>query len=80
VQNGLPASEPVSYFFADHLWLIALRPVGLYASRDASQSWTRLDTGPMAAQFTGVAVTADGAIVAAYLTEGLFLLSLKPMQ
>ena len=91
VQNGLPASEPVSYFFGGHLWLIALRPAGLYASRDASQSWIRLDTGPMAGQFTGVAVTPDlaadvspdsapdsapnSAIVAACLTEGLFLLT-----
>jgi photosystem II stability/assembly factor-like uncharacterized protein len=71
VQNGLPASEPVSYFFGDQLWLIATRAGGLYISRDAAQTWKRLDNGSIAGQFTGAAVTPDGHIVAASLTEGL---------
>jgi photosystem II stability/assembly factor-like uncharacterized protein len=71
VQSGLPAGEPASYFFHNSLCLIAMRAGGLYASRDASQTWERLDTGVITGQFTGAAATADGAIVAASLTEGL---------
>jgi len=71
VQNGLPAGEPVSYFFGDKLWLIATRAGGLYVSRDAAQTWERLDNDSVVGQFTGAVVTPDGHIVAASLTEGL---------
>lgn len=71
VQNGLPASEPISCFFGNRVWVVAMQIGGLYISRDASQTWERLDTGSVMGQFTGVAVTADGNIVAASLTEGL---------
>ena len=71
VQNGLPASEPVSYFFGEKLCLIATRAGGLYMSRDAAHTWERLDGGSVAGQFTGAVVTQDGHIVAASLTEGL---------
>jgi photosystem II stability/assembly factor-like uncharacterized protein len=71
VQNGLTADEPAGYFFDNDLCLIAMRAGGLYASRDASQTWDRLDSGVISGQFTGAAATGDGAIVAASLTEGL---------
>jgi hypothetical protein len=71
VQSGLPASEPVGSFFHGNLVLIALRAGGLYLSRDAAQTWIRLDTGALAGPFTGAAITAGGAITAASLTEGL---------
>lgn len=71
VQNGLPASEPVSYFFDDKSWVLATRAGGLYVSRDAAQTWERLDSGSVAGHFTGAVVTQDGHIIAASLTEGL---------
>jgi len=71
VQNGLPAGEPISYFFADGAWVLAMRGGGLYLSRDASRTWERLDTGALAGPFTGVAVAAGGKLVVASLTEGL---------
>ena len=71
VQNGLPAGEPISCFFGDGVWVVAMQIGGLYVSRDASQTWERFDTGSVMGQFTGTAVTADGNIVAASLTEGL---------
>jgi photosystem II stability/assembly factor-like uncharacterized protein len=71
VQNGLPASEPLAYSFQNGVWVVAMRSGGLYLSRDASQTWERLETGPAAGPFTGVASTADGSLVAASLTEGL---------
>jgi hypothetical protein len=71
VQNGLPAGEPISCFIGDGVWVVAMQVGGLYVSRDASQTWERLDTGSVAGQFTGASVTPDGSIVAASLTEGL---------
>ena len=71
VQSGLPAAEPVSYFRGDGVLLVTMRGGGLYLSRDASQTWERLDTGAVSSQFTGVAFTPGGAIIAASLTEGL---------
>jgi photosystem II stability/assembly factor-like uncharacterized protein len=71
VQSGLPSSEPIAYFFAAQEWAVALRGGGLYVSQDASQTWARVDTGTDAGLFTGVAVTADGSLLAASLTEGL---------
>gem|GEM_PF-479580 len=71
VQNGLPAAEPVAYFFRGTLCLIALRSGGLYLSDDSAQTWERLDSGPLSGQFTGAAATANGTIVAASLAEGL---------
>jgi photosystem II stability/assembly factor-like uncharacterized protein len=72
VQNGIPAGEPISCFFGGGLSLVALRGGGLYLSRDASQTWERLDAGPRAGQFTGSALNARGELVVASLTEGLF--------
>jgi photosystem II stability/assembly factor-like uncharacterized protein len=74
VANGLAVGEPISYFFGDALWLIAIRDGGLYASRDGAQTWERIDCGVVTGQFTGVAVSADGTVVAASLTEGLLRL------
>jgi photosystem II stability/assembly factor-like uncharacterized protein len=71
VQNGLPAGEPISYFFADGAWVLAMRSGGLYLSRDASRTWERVDAGAIAGPFTGVAVAASGKLVVASLTEGL---------
>jgi len=71
VQNGLPASEPIAYFFADAACVVAMRGGGLYLSRDASQTWERLDAGAIAGPFTGIAVAAGGKLVVASLTEGL---------
>lgn len=71
VQNGLPAGEPVAYFFSDGAWVLAMRTGGLYLSRDASQTWERLDAGATVGQFTGVAVVVGGKLVVASLTEGL---------
>src|SRR5271168_4155064 len=71
VQNGLPAGEPIAYFFADAAWVLAMRGGGLYLSRDASQTWERLDTGAIAGPFTGVAVVAEGKLIVASLTEEL---------
>ncbi len=75
VANGLSVGEPISYFFGDGLSLIAIRDGGLYASRDGAQTWERIDRGVVMGQFTGVAVSADGTVVAASLTEGLLRLS-----
>jgi photosystem II stability/assembly factor-like uncharacterized protein len=72
LQNGLPAGEPIAYAFREKLWLIALRAGGLYASRDAGQTWDRLDLGPISGPFSGIAVTRDGRVVSASRTEGLF--------
>jgi photosystem II stability/assembly factor-like uncharacterized protein len=71
VQSGLPSGEPITYFFSKRVSLIAPRSGGLYLSRDATQTWERLDTGALAGQFTGATVTPSGQIVAASLTEGL---------
>jgi photosystem II stability/assembly factor-like uncharacterized protein len=71
VQRGLPAGEPIAHFFIDQLEIIAMRGEGLYVSRDSSQTWDRLDSGQLTGQFTGVVVDAQGALIAASLTEGL---------
>jgi photosystem II stability/assembly factor-like uncharacterized protein len=71
VQRGLPAGEPTAHFFSDALEIIAMRGGGLYASRDASQTWERLDSGPLTGPFTGVVLDAQGALIAASRTEGL---------
>jgi photosystem II stability/assembly factor-like uncharacterized protein len=75
VQNGLPAGEPSSFAFRDGLCVIAMRGGGLYTSRDASQTWDRLDTGAAVGPFTGVAVNASGQLLVASLTEGLLRVS-----
>lgn len=71
VQRGLPAGEPIAHFFIDKLEIIAMRGGGLYASRDSSQTWDRLDSGQLTGPFTGVVVDAQGALIVASLTEGL---------
>src|SRR5258707_14785232 len=71
VQRGLPIGEPITWCFNDSALVIAMRGWGLYVSRDSSQTWDRVDSGELAGQFTGVAVDAQGAIIAAALTEGL---------
>lgn len=71
VQNGLPATEPTVEVLEDGICVVALRTGGLYVSRDATQTWDRLDSGTVAGQFTGVAVTTGRHIVAASLTEGI---------
>jgi photosystem II stability/assembly factor-like uncharacterized protein len=71
VQRGLPAGEPTAHFFIGKLAIIALRGGGLYVSRDSSQSWDRLDSGEFTGQFPGVVLDAQGALIAASLTEGL---------
>jgi photosystem II stability/assembly factor-like uncharacterized protein len=78
VQNGLPAAEPLAYFLGPRAWVVALRGAGLYLSRDASQTWERLDVAPSAGPFTGAAVTPSGDIVAASLTEGLLRYRFRP--
>ncbi len=71
VQSGLSAGEPVAYSFADGLWIVAMRGGGMYISRDASQTWERLDAGAFSAAFTGVALVGEDRLVAASLSEGL---------
>jgi photosystem II stability/assembly factor-like uncharacterized protein len=71
VQRGLPAGEPTVHFFSDKLAIIALRGGGLYVSRDSSETWDRLDSGQLSGQFPGVVLDAQGALIAASLTEGL---------
>ncbi|HZC65936.1 MAG TPA: glycosyl hydrolase, partial [Candidatus Dormibacteraeota bacterium] len=51
--------------------IIAMRGGGLYVSRDASETWDRLDSGELAGEFTGVVMDPEGALIAASLTEGL---------
>ncbi len=73
VQRGLPAGEPVAHFFTDKLQIIAIRGGGLYVSRDAAETWERLDSGEVMGQFTGAAMDTEGALIGASLTEGLLL-------
>lgn len=79
VQSGLPASEPVAYSFADGLWIVAMRGGGMYISRDASQTWERLDSGASSAAFIGVALVGEDRLVAASLSEGLLRRSVAPV-
>jgi photosystem II stability/assembly factor-like uncharacterized protein len=78
VQSGLSASEPVAYSFADRLWIVAMRGGGMYISRDASQTWERLDSDALSAAFTGVALVGEDRLVAASLSEGLLRRSAAP--
>ncbi len=71
MQSGLASGEPIAYFFGDKISLVTLRGGGLYLSRDGLKTWSRLDSGALAGQFTGVALNVNGEIVAASLTEGL---------
>ncbi|HZC65841.1 MAG TPA: hypothetical protein VE545_04665 [Candidatus Dormibacteraeota bacterium] len=71
VQRGLPIGDPVSLFINDKALIIAMRGGGLYVSRDASETWDRLDSGEIAGEFTGVVMDPEGALIAASLTEGL---------
>jgi photosystem II stability/assembly factor-like uncharacterized protein len=73
VQRGLPAGEPMAHFFSGKLQIIAMRGGGLYVSRDAAETWERLDSGEVMGQFTGAAIDTEGALVGASLTEGLLL-------
>jgi photosystem II stability/assembly factor-like uncharacterized protein len=79
VQSGLSAGEPVAYSFADGLWIVAMRGGGLYISRDATQTWERLDLGASSAAFTGVALVGEDRLVAASLSEGLLRRSVAPV-
>jgi photosystem II stability/assembly factor-like uncharacterized protein len=79
VQSGLSAGEPVAYSFADGPWIVAVRGGGMYISRDASQTWERLDSGAFSAAFTGVALVAGDRLVAASLSEGLLRRSVAPV-
>jgi photosystem II stability/assembly factor-like uncharacterized protein len=71
VQRGLPAGEPIAHFFSDKLQIIAMRGGGLYVSRDASETWERLDSREIMGQFTGAAMDTEVVLVGASLTEGL---------
>ena len=71
VQRGLPTGEPIAWCFNDGALVVAMRGGGLYVSRDSSQTWDRVDSGELMGQFSGVAVNAQGALIAASLTEGL---------
>ena len=71
VQSGLATGEPLAYFSQGRVFLVTLRAGGLYLSRDATQTWERLDTSDIAGQFTGAVSTANHQIAAASLTEGL---------
>jgi photosystem II stability/assembly factor-like uncharacterized protein len=77
---GLPAGQLESWLRTKDLVVAALRDGGIYISRDAGKTWSRVDQDTERGRFTGLVETQPGMVTVGSQSEGVLRLFLNVTQ
>lgn len=71
VGGGLPSGYMQQHVMGAERWIVTVAGGGLYASRDAGESWSRWDTDEVRGTYSGLVEVGRGEWVAGSKSEGL---------